>query len=351
METLATREQKTLQVKAYPVDLLSGMDYESLGRSGEHFLAALQSGDASATQRFILPDGGGEVNISESNVSFLSLFGEEHPRHRVLALSEQDRAVLALYLCSGWWAVEEALRTSDPSRHGLVEVLAGAVCGREARPVHPEPDCLRDPGEPPRPGQPPLHPPPPQGAGHDSVARRGSGWLLHRQEESGTAGSLCGGCTSLCYQLPVLDTVFVRRSWRRRGLCLEMLEGYCSSFNGEEVLGISYPVSTAMYQVCRKYLLAHPEQRDRLYEAEPPGHWSQRQSIWLQIQLGKIPSADEQQAAAERILLEESRADSSAQEGLRKESPDFVPAAAACPSKLKRKGGATLEEVTPKVKK
>ncbi|XP_058851575.1 protein FAM169B-like isoform X5 [Acipenser ruthenus] len=122
METLATREQKTLQAKAYPVDLLSGMDYESLGRSGEHFLAALQSGDASATQRFILPDGGEEVNISESNVSFLSLFGEEHPRHRVLALSEQDRAVLALYLCSGWWAVEEALRTSDPSRHGLVEV-------------------------------------------------------------------------------------------------------------------------------------------------------------------------------------------------------------------------------------
>ncbi|MGH0168849.1 UNVERIFIED_CONTAM: hypothetical protein FKN15_057263 [Acipenser sinensis] len=98
------------------------MDYESLGRSGEHFLAALQSGDASATQRFILPDGEEEVNISASNVSFLSLFGEEHPRHRVLALREQDRAVLALYLCSGWWAVEEALRTSDPSRHGLVEV-------------------------------------------------------------------------------------------------------------------------------------------------------------------------------------------------------------------------------------
>ncbi|KAK6474967.1 protein FAM169B-like isoform X1 [Huso huso] len=338
METLATREQKTLQVKAYPVDLLSGMDYESLGRSGEHFFAALQSGDASATQRFILPDGGEEVNISASNVSFLSLFGEEHPRHRVLALSEQDRALLALYLCSGWWAVEEALRTSDPSRHGLVE--SGPCCV-----------VVLDPAEAPRPGQPPLHPPPPQGAGHDSVARRGSGWLLHRQEESGTAGSLCGGCTSLCYQLPVLDTVFVRRSWRRRGLCLEMLEGYCSSFNGEEVLGISYPVSTAMYQVCRKYLLAHPEQRDRLYEAEPPGHWSQRQSIWLQIQLGKIPSADEQQAAAERILLEESRADSSAQEGLSKESPDSVPAAAACPSKLKRKGGATLEEVTPKVKK
>ncbi|MGH0191603.1 UNVERIFIED_CONTAM: hypothetical protein FKN15_066895 [Acipenser sinensis] len=109
------------------------MDYESLGRSGEHFLAALQSGDASATQRFILPDGEEEVNISASNVSFLSLFGEEHPRHRVLALREQDRAVLALYLCSGWWAVEEALRTSDPSRHGLVEespdsVPAAAAC-------------------------------------------------------------------------------------------------------------------------------------------------------------------------------------------------------------------------------
>ncbi|XP_058855201.1 protein FAM169B-like isoform X3 [Acipenser ruthenus] len=344
METLATREQKTLQVKAYPVDLLSGMDYESLGRSGEHFLAALQSGDASATQRFILPDGGGEVNISESNVSFLSLFGEEHPRHRVLALSEQDRAVLALYLCSGWWAVEEALRTSDPSRHGLVEVqsvgerlvlfiLNQIVYGTQESP--PDQDNPLFTPHPPR-EQATILWQEGEAAGFYTVKRK---------------GSLCGGCTSLCYQLPVLDTVFVRRSWRRRGLCLEMLEGYCSSFNGEEVLGISYPVSTAMYQVCRKYLLAHPEQRDRLYEAEPPGHWSQRQSIWLQIQLGKIPSADEQQAAAERILLEESRADSSAQEGLRKESPDFVPAAAACPSKLKRKGGATLEEVTPKVKK
>ncbi|XP_058855205.1 protein FAM169B-like isoform X7 [Acipenser ruthenus] len=283
METLATREQKTLQVKAYPVDLLSGMDYESLGRSGEHFLAALQSGDASATQRFILPDGGGEVNISESNVSFLSLFGEEHPRHRVLALSEQDRAVLALYLCSGWWAVEEALRTSDPSRHGLVEV--------------------------------------------QSVGERLVLFILN-QIVYGTQESP-----------PDQDNPLFTPHPPREQATILWQEGEAAGFY------------TVKRKVCRKYLLAHPEQRDRLYEAEPPGHWSQRQSIWLQIQLGKIPSADEQQAAAERILLEESRADSSAQEGLRKESPDFVPAAAACPSKLKRKGGATLEEVTPKVKK
>ncbi|XP_058851576.1 protein FAM169B-like isoform X6 [Acipenser ruthenus] len=283
METLATREQKTLQAKAYPVDLLSGMDYESLGRSGEHFLAALQSGDASATQRFILPDGGEEVNISESNVSFLSLFGEEHPRHRVLALSEQDRAVLALYLCSGWWAVEEALRTSDPSRHGLVEV--------------------------------------------QSVGERLVLFILN-QIVYGTQESP-----------PDQDNPLFTPHPPREQATILWQEGEAAGFY------------TVKRKVCRKYLLAHPEQRDRLYEAEPPGHWSQRQSIWLQIQLGKIPSADEQQAAAERILLEESRADSYAQEGLSKESPDSVPAAAACPSKLKRKGGATLEEVTPKVKK
>ncbi|MGH0182925.1 UNVERIFIED_CONTAM: hypothetical protein FKN15_010881 [Acipenser sinensis] len=302
------------------------MDYESLGRSGEHFLAALQSGDASATQRFILPDGEEEVNISASNVSFLSLFGEEHPRHRVLALREQDRAVLALYLCSGWWAVEEALRTSDPSRHGLVEVqsvgerlvlfiLNQIVYGTQESP--PDQD------------NPLFNPHPP----------REQATILWQE------GEAAGFYT---VKRKVCRKYLLAHPEQRDRLYEAEPPGHWSQ---RQSIWLQIQLGKIPSAVCRKYLLAHPEQRDRLYEAEPPGHWSQRQSIWLQIQLGKIPSADEQQAAAERILLEESRADSSAQEGLSKESPDSVPAAAACPSKLKRKGGATLEEVTPKVKK
>lgn len=37
--------------------------------------------------------------------------------------------------------------------------------------------------------------------------------------------------------------------------------------------------------VCRKLLAAHPEDRGRLWEVEPPGAWGQRGNIWLKVQL------------------------------------------------------------------
>uniref|UniRef100_A0A8D1IDM4 N-acetyltransferase domain-containing protein n=1 Tax=Sus scrofa TaxID=9823 RepID=A0A8D1IDM4_PIG len=62
-------------------------------------------------------------------------------------------------------------------------------------------------------------------------------------------GSLCGDGTSACYLLPVFDTVFVRRSHRRQGLGLAMLQDFCQTFREDEALGISWPISPAMYQV------------------------------------------------------------------------------------------------------
>ncbi|XP_060040382.1 protein FAM169B isoform X4 [Erinaceus europaeus] len=98
-------------------------------------------------------------------------------------------------------------------------------------------------------------------------------------------GSLCGDGTGVCYLLPVLDTVFVRRRHRRQGLGLAMLRDFCETFPEEEALGVSCPISLAMIQVCSKFLSAHPEERGRLWEVEPPGAWGQRINIWLKIQL------------------------------------------------------------------
>lgn len=46
--------------------------------------------------------------------------------------------------------------------------------------------------------------------------------------------------------------------------------------------------------VCRKFLLAHPEQRGRLWEVEPPGAWGQRGSIWLKLRLqqSRLPDCE-----------------------------------------------------------
>lgn len=62
------------------------------------------------------------------------------------------------------------------------------------------------------------------------------------------AGSLCDGTTSQCYLLPVLDTIFVQRKYRRGGLGMKMLHDFCQSFLAEDALGISCPISAAMYQ-------------------------------------------------------------------------------------------------------
>lgn len=60
------------------------------------------------------------------------------------------------------------------------------------------------------------------------------------------SGSLCDSWSSQGYLLPVLDTVLVRKSWRRRGFGLQMLEDFCSTFHTEKFLGVSSPLSPSM---------------------------------------------------------------------------------------------------------
>ncbi|KAM3608887.1 uncharacterized protein V6R79_006321 [Siganus canaliculatus] len=112
-------------------------------------------------------------------------------------------------------------------------------------------------------------------------------------------GSLCDDWSGQGYLLPVLDTVLVRKSWRRRGLGLQMLEDFCRSFSTEQFLGISSPLSHNMVAVCRRFLQQHEEHRERLYEVEAPGGWSQRRNIWLNMQLGRFSECNEEERGGE----------------------------------------------------
>lgn len=59
------------------------------------------------------------------------------------------------------------------------------------------------------------------------------------------SGSVSRSFASMCYQLPVLDTAFVRKKHRGKDLGLMMLEDYVDSFT-EDALGLRYPLSTFM---------------------------------------------------------------------------------------------------------
>lgn len=52
--------------------------------------------------------------------------------------------------------------------------------------------------------------------------------------------------------------------------------------------------------VCKKYLETNEEERDRLYEVEAPGEWTQRRNVWLNIQLQKLQQ-DCQDSACESL--------------------------------------------------
>ncbi|XP_055518537.1 protein FAM169B isoform X2 [Leucoraja erinacea] len=263
------------------VDILTDGDWDRLTRPTEDYLSRLSE---ESTEVFRLTNGE-QLAITPSSVAFLNLF-EDHVEQRILALlNPQDRkTVVAVYVGQGWCSLDQALRTSKPGRQELVQVrsvgerivlylLNRVICGSSELPVDILP--FRD------------HP-------VDEFAKI----FWKDQEAAGfytvkMKASLCSTHTSRCYQLPVLDTIFVREGHRGRGLGREMLEDFCGLFpDGEEELGISRPISAAMYRVCHRYLQSRPEDQNRLWEVEAPGDWSQRQNVWLLIQMGDIPSAD-----------------------------------------------------------
>ncbi|KAL6107365.1 uncharacterized protein ACO6RY_11022 [Pungitius sinensis] len=258
----------------YPVDLPAMRDTD-LTSASEEYLSSLES-RPHQNQWFPLSQTT-EVAISAEHVRRLQLFEDDRPDCTLLALHSPDDPthVVALYLHEKWWHVDDVLRTSSDSRMGLILVQSlteRVVMFLLSRVVERSPQ--------------------------DKVV-----FSLHPRTESckvlwrdGQAvgfytikhkGSLCDGCSNRCYLLPALDTLLVRRSWRRRGLGLQMLTDFCTSFSAEPFLGVSSPLSPGMVAVCRSFLQKHQERLEHLYEVEAPGGWAQRRNIWLSIKLGR----------------------------------------------------------------
>ncbi|XP_030173337.1 protein FAM169B isoform X2 [Lynx canadensis] len=261
----------------YPVDILED-DPERHLEATLGYYATLREGIRSSVEVFSLPTGE-QIKLEASSVCFCTMYRDE-PQHKILALvNPQDtKTVVAVYIQEAWWATEDVLRTSDPAREGLMKVqsfgerivlfvLNVVIFGRLERNLD-DGDMFFLP-----------HPVKEQAK---ILWRDGAAVGFYTTKRK---GSLCGDGPGACYLLPVFDTVFVRRTYRRQGLGTAMLQDFCETFREDEALGVSWPISPAMFKVCRKFLLAHPEERGRLWEVEPPGAWGQRGSIWLKVQL------------------------------------------------------------------
>ncbi|KAM9374851.1 protein FAM169B-like [Phaethornis superciliosus] len=265
----------------YLVDTLAG-DPEVLQVDAETYYEKLLKKSPSTPDVFSVP-GGGEVKLEDSCVCFVPLY-RNNPTSKMLLLTDpkDKETVLAVYLNQCWWPVEDVVKTADPARDGLILVqtfgerivlfvlnyiIFGMLEGSSANDAfflpHSATECAK------------------------ILWRNGEAVAFYSVKMK---GSLCDGTTSQCYLLPVLDTIFVRRKHRRGGLGMKMLHDFCQSFMAEDALGISCPISAAMYQVCQKFLQTYPEEQKRLWEVEAPGDWSQRVNIWLKIQMESSPA-------------------------------------------------------------
>ncbi|XP_030312775.1 protein FAM169B [Calypte anna] len=265
----------------YLVDTLTG-DPEVLQVDAEAYYEKLLKKSSSTPDVVSIP-GGAEVKLEDSCVCFVPLY-RNNPTSKMLLLTDpkDKETVLAVYVNQCWWPVEDVVKTADPARDGLILVqtfgerivlfvlnyiIFGMLEGSSANDAfflpHSATECAK------------------------ILWRNGEAVAFYSVKMK---GSLCDGTTSQCYLLPVLDTIFVRSKHRRGGLGMKMLHDFCQSFVAEDALGISCPISAAMYQVCQKFLQTYPEEQKRLWEVEAPGDWSQRVNIWLKIQMESSPA-------------------------------------------------------------
>nr|XP_054114220.1 protein FAM169B isoform X4 [Callithrix jacchus] len=261
----------------YPVDILDD-DPDAHRKAALACYTALGEGGEASSEVFCLPTGE-QVKLEASSVCFCTVHRDE-PQHKILVLvNPQDtKTVVAVYIKESWWSTEDAIRTSDPAREGLMKVqsfgerivlfiLNVIIFGRLERNLDDDdmfflPHSVKEQAK--------------------ILWRHGAAVGFYTTKMK---GSLCGSGTGACYLLPVFDTVFVRRKHRRQGLGTAMLRDFCATFPDDEALGVSCPISPAMYQVCRQFLFVCPEERGRLWEVKPPGAWGQRINIWLKVQL------------------------------------------------------------------
>ncbi|KAL7844913.1 hypothetical protein SRHO_G00234520 [Serrasalmus rhombeus] len=245
----------------FPVDALVSVSHEELERSAHSYMSELLYSDPEHGQYFTLTTGR-KIRISLSNVGFVPLYGA-NLKHKVLALfaPEDQFTAVALFLDDQWCAVDDILRTADPAREGLIEVRSVA----ERIVLYVLNRIVYRTNE--------------MSAGEVPFLCHGENDYAKILWKSGKAvgfysvkprGSLCNNFVSQCYLLPVMDSIFVRKSHRGNEHGLQMLEDYVDSFKDDE-LGLKYPLSPAMSRVCRHYLDRYPADVDLLWEVEGVG--------------------------------------------------------------------------------
>nr|XP_046242091.1 trichohyalin-like [Scatophagus argus] len=276
----------------FPVDLLADVSQAELELSAHGYMNELLYSNPDSPEHLTLSDST-QVTIDISSVGFIPLYGSSD-KQRILALFSpgDPLTAVALYLLERWWTVDDILKTADPTRDGVVEVKAVGeriVLYILNRVIYRAKEMRSDElpflchGE----------------KDHAKI-------LWNNGEAVGfysikVPGSLCNSFLTRHYQLPVMDSIFVRKGQRGKGFGLQMLENFVLSFK-DDWLGLRYPLSKSMYKVCEKYLCKYPGDADLLWEVEGIGGPNQRTNISSKIQAMSLSAVSKSLSFTEESL-------------------------------------------------
>ncbi|KAJ8261254.1 hypothetical protein COCON_G00169770 [Conger conger] len=258
----------------FPVDILATLSHEDLVHSAEDYMSDLLYSNPDKAEHFSLPNSR-RVPLSISNVGFVPIYGSDL-RHKVLALftPEDQFTAVALYLADKWWAVEDILRTADPSRKGVLKVrtlgerivlyVLNRIIYRSKEMSKNEVPFL-------------CH----SASDYAKILwKNGEAVGFYSVKPT---GSLCNSFLTQRYLLPVMDSIFVRKIYRGNGNGLQILEDFVDCFK-EDSLGLKYPISAAMLKVCGQYFNTYPADKELLWEVESVGGPFQRSRIASKLQ-------------------------------------------------------------------
>ncbi|XP_029296398.1 titin-like [Cottoperca gobio] len=258
----------------FPVDLLADVSQAELERLAHSYMNNLLYSNPDFPEQLRLSDST-QVTIDISSVGFVPLYGSSD-KQKILALfSPTDPfTAVALFLLDQWWPVDDILKTTDPARDGALEVetigerivlyILNRVVYRTKEMSSEELPFLCH-GE----------------KDHAKILwSNGEAVGFYSVKPS---GSFSNSFSTRSYQLPVMDSIYVRKGQRGKGFGLQMLEDFVFSFK-DDCLGLRYPLTKPMYRVCGKYLCQYPGHTELLWEVESIGGPNQRTNISSRIQ-------------------------------------------------------------------
>ncbi|XP_034987680.1 protein FAM169B isoform X2 [Zootoca vivipara] len=105
----------------YPVDI-KGEKPEVLEEDAHSYFTKILEEPSSAVEFLSIP-GRGKVKLEAPLMHFLPLYKEDSKHKLLVLIDPQDKnTVLAIYLHSSWWLIEDVMKTADHSREGLKQV-------------------------------------------------------------------------------------------------------------------------------------------------------------------------------------------------------------------------------------